>query len=176
MFKPRKFGIIGSLLKWLESYLTNRQQCVVIQGCKSTYQNIRACVPQGSVLGPLLFLMYINDICTGLTSIVQLYADDTSLFRIVRNRNITSAIGHMNSDLLIIQRWSQKWLVEVSTEKSVSMLISKKCVPTQTLPVSYGNTNLENVIHHKHLGLWFDTKLSWSYHTENMLSPRSGLI
>ena len=173
MFKLRKLGIIGSLLKWLESYLTNRQQCVVIQGCKSTYQNIMAGVPQGSVLGPLLFLMYINDICTGLTSIVQLYADDTSLFRIVRNRNITSAIGHMNSDLLMIQRWSQQWLVEVSTEKSVSMLISKKCVPTQMLPVSYGNANLENVIHHKHLGLWFDTKLSWSYHIENICAVAS---
>ena len=85
-------------------------------------------------MGPLLFLIYINDICKKLKSIVQLYADDTSLFRVVKNRNIISAVNDINNDPLVIQEWSQQWLVQVSIEKSVYMLISKKKYP------NYGRT------------------------------------
>ena len=150
LFKLNKIGIKGNLLKWIEHYLYKRQQCVVIQGHRSTYRQIFAGIPQGSVLGPLLFLIYINDICNGLKSMVQLYADDTSLFQIVRNRNIISAVNQMNLDLAIIKRWSDQWLVEVSTEKSVFMLISKKSIPTRTLPIVYGTDTLDKVEHHKH--------------------------
>ena len=87
-------------------------------------------------MGPLLFLIYINDICTHLKSIVQLYADDTSIFRVVRNRNALSAVNDMNSDLLAIQRWCKQWLVEVNTEKSVTMFISRKVNPTHVDPVT----------------------------------------
>ena len=71
-----------------------------------------------------------------------------------------SAVLHINNDLNTIYRWAHQWLVEVSIEKSVSMLISRKQIPTQTLPVKYGNVALLNVEQHKHLGLWLDTKLS----------------
>ena len=71
LFKLDKIGIKGTLHKWLSSYLSNRQQCVLIQGHRSRYRYIQAGVPQGSVLGPLLFLIYINDICCHLKSMVQ---------------------------------------------------------------------------------------------------------
>ena len=167
-YKLDNIGIRGSLLKWLTNYLSNRQQCVVIQGRKSSYKYIHAGVPQGSVLGPLLFLVYINDICSGVKSIVQLYADDTSLFHVIKNRNIISAVNAINDDLLVIQRWSHQWLVEVSTDKSVTMIISRKSIPTGRQPVIFGNNPLKNVCNHKHLGLWFDTKLSWSYHIDQI--------
>ena len=135
IFKLEKIEISGSLIKWLENYLYCRQQCVVIQCQKSAYRHIYAGIPQGSVLGPLLFLIYINDICKQLKSIVQLYADDTSLFRVVKNRNIISAVNDINNDLLVIQEWSKQWIVQVSIEKSVSMLISKKNIPTLIAPI-----------------------------------------
>jgi hypothetical protein len=87
LFKLNKIGIRGSLHKWLSSYLSDRQQRVVIQGHKSRYRPINAGVAQGSVMGPLLFLIYINDICDNIKSIVQLYADDTQIFRVVNCRN-----------------------------------------------------------------------------------------
>ena len=80
LFKLRQNGIDGKLLQWLNSYLTNRKQKVTLKSCASTIKSILAGVPQGSVLGPLLFLVYINDIAKQLLSSTQLFADDSSLF------------------------------------------------------------------------------------------------
>ena len=124
-------------------------------------------------MGPLLFLIYINDMCTHLKSIVQLYADDISIFRVVRNRNALSAVNDMNSDLLAIQRWRKQWLVEVNTEKSVTMFISRKMNPTHVDPVTLDGVELQKVENHKHLGLCFDSKLTWSYHIEQMCDKAS---
>ena len=80
LFKLRQNGIDGKLLRWLNSYLTNRKQKVTLKSCASTIKSILAGVPQGSVLGPLLFLVYINDIAKQLLSLTRLFADDSSLF------------------------------------------------------------------------------------------------
>ena len=77
MHKLHSVGISGHLLKWFEHYLSDRQQRVVINGKTSSYLN--AGVPQGSILGPLLFLVYINDIVSELNCNIRLFADDTSL-------------------------------------------------------------------------------------------------
>ena len=81
------YGIDGKLLKLLENYLTDRQQRVVLNGQTSSWQNIYAGVPQGSVLGQLLFLIYINDLPGELTSMCKIFADDTSLFSKVNDKS-----------------------------------------------------------------------------------------
>ena len=79
--KLGKIGIQGSLLKWLENYLTKRKQCTVANNITSSYRNITYGVPQGSVLGLLLFLIYVNDISNVITnSKISLYADDTVIY------------------------------------------------------------------------------------------------
>ena len=91
--KLKTIGIRGQLLKWLTDYLENRCQRVVINGVQSPWLTIKAGVPQGSILGPLLFLVYVNDIVTNITSDIYLYADDTILMRIVHRsspRHITA--------------------------------------------------------------------------------------
>jgi hypothetical protein len=75
-----KSGIQGKLLKWFENYLANRKQRVVLNGEGSTLREILAGVPQGSILGPLLFLIYINDITEAVTSNMKLYADDAIIY------------------------------------------------------------------------------------------------
>ena len=101
IFKLKTYGVEGNLLKLLENYLTDRQQRVVLNGQTSSWQNIYAGVPQGSVLGPLLFLIYINDLPDGLTSMCKIFADDTSLFSKVIDRNISNS--QLNSDLAKIK-------------------------------------------------------------------------
>ena len=87
----------GSLLSWLGSYLSNRRQRVTLPGTQSNWNYIHVGVPQGSILDPLLFLLYINDIVKDIKSNIRLFADDTSLFLVVENP--LSAAEILNSDL-----------------------------------------------------------------------------
>ena len=80
LYKLKTYGIDGQLLSLLENYLKNREQRVVLNGQTSEWRKIKSGVPQGSVLGPLLFLIYINDLPDGISSICKIFADDTSLF------------------------------------------------------------------------------------------------
>ena len=97
LFKLEQNGISGSLLKLMSSYLSKRKQRVVINGFASDFGEIKSGVPQGSVLGPLLFLVYINDLEEGIKSKVKFYADDTSLFSIVVDPVLSA--GELNQDL-----------------------------------------------------------------------------
>ncbi|CAB4045118.1 Hypothetical predicted protein, partial [Paramuricea clavata] len=97
LYKLKLIGVRDPLLSWFESYLLDRKQRVVIDGQFSQWKNINAGVPQGSVVGPLLFLVYINDITENLETNPILYADDTSLFDIVESPDITSVKS--NNDL-----------------------------------------------------------------------------
>ena len=91
IFKLKQNGIEGKLLSLFHNYLKNRKQRVVINSSESSWGDIKAGVPQGSVLGPLLFLVYINDLEDGIKSSVIFFADDTSLFSIVRDPLISAA-------------------------------------------------------------------------------------
>jgi hypothetical protein len=81
--KLKSIGIQGPLLSWIENYLLDRKQRVVINGCCSDWRNVCAGVPQGSILGPLFFIIYINDIVADINSSIKLFADDTNLYIIV---------------------------------------------------------------------------------------------
>ena len=109
-------GIRGQLLVWFSDYLSNRKQAVVLAGSKSDYLTTIAGVPQGSVLGPLLFLIYVNDIDVNIESIMKLFADDTSLYLCLDNPYIRAEI--LNSDLEKILDWAETWKVVFSQPKN----------------------------------------------------------
>ena len=90
IFKLKQDGISGNTLNLLSNFLRNRKQRVVLNGQTSSWADVSAGVPQGSILAPLLFLIYINDLADGLSSNAKLFADDTSLFSVVHNANITA--------------------------------------------------------------------------------------
>ena len=109
LFKLKQLGINGSLLCWISNYLENRKQRVFIGTSYSEFKNTTAGVPQGSVLGPLLFLLYINDIADNMLSIVRLFADDSSFS--VAASDINDIEGILNHDLCLVSKWSDQWLV-----------------------------------------------------------------
>ena len=107
LYKLRSMGISGDLYKLLENYLSGRLQRVVLNGQTSSWRPVLAGVPQGSILGPLLFLIYINDLPNELKSNAKLFADDTSLFTIVKDENESANI--LNNDLSLISKWAFNW-------------------------------------------------------------------
>ena len=109
-------GISGRLLRWFCDYLENRKQKVVLPGASSNWATITAGVPQGSILGPLLFLIYINDIVIDINSYIRLFADDTTLYIIVDTP--AQAAFTLKQDLVKISSWADKWLVSFNPKKN----------------------------------------------------------
>lgn len=164
LYKLRRAGITGSLLSWFSNYLQDRQQRVVLPGATSEWSPVRAGVPQGSILGPLLFLLYINDIVDNIKSSIRLFADDTSLYIVVDDP--TTAGVTLNSDLYKIQKWASEWLVKFNPAKSESILISRKQNKPYHPPLFMNYQQIQQVNSHKHLGLYFSNDGSWHEHIE----------
>ncbi len=109
--KLEQLGICGNLLKWLESYLGDRKQRVVIKGQMSETKSINASVPQGSILRPLLFLVYVNDLVDDLQTTPYLFADDTSLLATINPKNPPQTFETINNDLQTLSEWPSQWRV-----------------------------------------------------------------
>ena len=107
LYKLESISISGNLLSLFRSFLNDRYQRVVINGQHSDWAPILAGVPQGSILGLLLFLIYINDLPDNLNSLVKLFADDTSLFSTVHHPTLSAKI--LNNDLSRISQWAHRW-------------------------------------------------------------------
>ena len=123
-------------------------------------------MPQGSVLGPLLFLVYINDITENIDSHIKLFADDTSLF-ITIDSNEQEQTSQLNRDLAQISKWAETWLVSFNPTKTTSLYVTLK-KPKDHPPLFFDGHQLETVDTHKHLGITFNSNLSWKQHVDNI--------
>ena len=141
------------LNRWLESYPSNRKQRVVINGQTSGWINVGAGVSQGSFLSPLPFLTYINDIVRGIESPICLFADDTNLYISVGTLQL--AAESLNSDLLTINSCANDWLVDLNLNKTVSLLVSRKSIPTHHPPLYFNNVMIQETNSYEHVGLTF---------------------
>lgn len=160
--KLKYLGIEDPLFSWLRSYLFGRHQRVVLEGTYSEWKSTTAGVPQGSVLGPLLFLVYINDIVDNIHSQVFLYADDSMLLDIIDSPNETAE--KLNSDLSAVANWAKKWNVIMNASKTRSMIFSVKKIKPCHPPLLLNNEIIPDVTSHCHLGINLSTDLSWHNH------------
>ena len=162
IFKLKQNGICGSLIKLFESYLHNRKQRVVLNGSYSDYSIIESGVPQGSVLGPLLFLIYINDLERNIKSNIKFFADDTMLFSIVKDPTVSAA--DMNHDLDLICQWAHQWKMEFNpdpTKQATEVLFSCKKSSPRHPQLIFNGTAVARSNDQKHLGVILDPKLSF---------------
>ena len=162
----QSYGITGDLLHWLDDYVSDRKQKVVVNNECSNPNTVKAGVPQGSVLGPLLFLLYINDITDNLGSLARLFADDTSLSYFGRNYDIMKS--DINNDLSKLNEWAKLWLVDFNPKKTKALVISTSAVPH--LDLRFNGEPVEIVKTHKHLGLTFASDGNWTNHIDNIVN------
>ena len=159
------FGISGELLALFDSYLTHRRQRVVVDGVTSDWCPVKSGVPEGSILGPSLFLAFINDIPELLESNCLLYADDLKVFRTVTD---ASDMDELQNDLNRLHLWSQTWHVTLNPAKCFHLRITLR---TRPLPVRFhiGGTQLSLVTSMRDLGVIIDSKLNFSDHIDSIV-------
>ena len=127
LHKLHFYGISGPTLYWVKSFLSNRTQHVSINGSHSALANVTSGVPQGSVLGPVLFLLYINDITKQIQSNIRLFADDSIVYREIRS----PADHHiLQTDIQKLTDWSNKWQMNFNTSKCHLFTITHKPKPS----------------------------------------------
>ena len=151
--------------------MTNCQQRVLLNGQTSKWTNILAGVPQGSVLGLLLFLIYINDLPDGLKSICKIFVDGTSLYSEINDID-TSNID-INNDLVKISRWAHQWKMLSNpgiNKQATELYFSQRCAKSLPPLIIFNNDNVLTSPWQKHLGLVLDTKLSFSEHVNQKIS------
>ena len=162
--KLESIGFRGSLLSWVKNYLSERKQRVVINNSTSSWRDINAGVPQGSILGPLLFIVFINDILTDINSTMKLFADDTSLYLIVDDPQETAQT--LNDDLVKLHAWSTQWLGNFNPQKTETMTISRKLNNPHQPNLIMNNTIISTVTEHKHFGLQLSDDGNWNKHID----------
>lgn len=170
-------GVRGKALEWFTSYLSNRRQFVSLNDAKSGLQNVTCGVPQGSLLGPLLFLIYINDFqyCSDVFSFI-LFADDSNIF--LSHKNPQVLLQTVNIELSNIITWIHANKLSLNFQKTNYMLFSNsvKILPGNVL---FGGVAIDRVNSTKFLGLYIDDKLNWKIHVNNickLLSRNTGVI
>ena len=175
--KLSHIGVRGKALEWFRSYLSNRKQFVYLNEHESDFKEITCGVPQGSILGPLLFIIYINDFhkCTNSFSFIC-FADDTNLFFSHKNPDVL--VNTINAELLKVSEWIKANKLSLNLLKTNYILFSNSL---NSLPndITFDNTTIEQVTHTKFLGVLVDNKLSWKSHIENIcqtISRNIGVI
>ena len=165
-YKMKCKGIDGNLLKLMDSYLKDRKLRVVLDGAKSSWFNIFAGVPQGSILGPLLFLIYADDIVAELECDIHLYADDAVL--ITNYNNPVTAVDKVNRDLDRLHTWAETWYMAFNPTKTKYMVISNTDRPHPSLNLN--GVELDKVSSYPQLGLVLNEKMNWEDHINSAIT------
>ena len=121
--------ICGTTLRWIRSFLSGRTQKVILNGQESRTTKVSSGVPQGSVLGPLLFIIYINDMPNNIASNIKLYADDALLYRTIHSVTDTYILQH---DLDMLHQWASTWLMTFNPTKCEFLQLTKKNHPLKS--------------------------------------------
>ena len=166
--KLQYYGIRGNANDWFQSYLDNRQQFVSINGFKSDTKSLRHGVPQGSVLGPLLFLIYINDLNLAIeNSKVYHFADDTNLLHINDSPKQTEKC--LNRDLKSIHNWLLANKISLNDSKTEIIFFHKPNAPVPDVKIKINGTRLRHTSAIKYLGIYLDENLNGVYHSNILL-------
>ena len=161
LHKLEAYGINGEVLRWIKAFLTDREQTVCVNGEKSKSAPVLSGVPQGSVLGPLLFVLYINDLPEHVKSLVYLFADDTKIAHQVVKAEDAQQI---KEDLLALSKWSSTWLLQFNADKCHVLTLGNLENITHTEKYEINGEELEHVFEEKDLGVTLDFELKFEQH------------
>jgi hypothetical protein len=175
LLKLRQYGVIGQVLDWTQAFLSGRRQQVSVNGSKSTWQDVISGVPQGSVLGPVLFAVYINDLPRLASSTIKLFADDTKLYRRINNHQDSEKL---QQDINQLEKWSKEWLLKFHPNKCKVLRLGRK---PSTFAYTMTDNNgekitLEDTSMEKDLGVKIDNKLKFDEHIQSAAAKANQIV
>ncbi len=172
--KLNHFGINGVFSTWISNFLTDRKHRVIVSGATSNWHTPTSGIPQGSVLGPLLFVLFINDLPSVVSSKVFLFADDTKIMRPIHSESDHFAL---QQDLDALQVWSDKWLLKFHPDKYVVLTIGKNNTDFDySLTGNDDSKSLQHVQEVKDLGIVIDRSLSFNQHITIKINKANSMM
>ncbi len=177
--KLAKYGINGNELNWFKSYLHNRSQAVRVNSSLSDFKTYNTGIPQGSILGPLLFIIFVNCLPDIVTCKTVMYADDTSLM--CKAKNVDDLKVQLESNLKAVAQWFQANKLTLNTDKTKFMVFGTSHILDQfsDITVTFNDKVIEKVDVFKYLGIKFDSNMSWSSQIDYLsgnVSKRIGVV
>ena len=170
--KLSAYGIQGKTLLWIENFLADRTQKVVLDNVSSDEISVSSGVPQGSVIGPCLFLFYINDLPNSVSSSARLFADDTVVYRAIK---CAQDIQILQADLNSLETWAKNWQMDFNADKCQHIQFTRnRCKITSKYYLN--GTLLQNVKDIKYLGLTLTNDLKWNTHIQNISAKARGML
>ena len=167
LYKLENAGLTGNILNWIKDFLKNRKQKVTIQSSESDEVNVLSGVPQGSILGPLFFLVFINDLPNGIKSNCKMFADDTKLY------NKTENHLDLQQDINKLFNWSKNWQLDFNIDKCKILHFGRN---NPKINYFMNGIALNKVTEEKDIGVLFDSTLEFKSHVKNVSSEASKLI
>ena len=176
MIKVRSFGIEGSVANWIQDFITERRQRVCINDTKSNWVEVTSGVPQGSVLGPLLFVLFINDLPQAIDCMSMLYADDTKIYQAINNAKDAEIFQENIKELW---KWSVEWQLHFHPDKCHILHLGKSNM-NQRYYMGAGDTtphtHLKATMEEKDLGVVVDDQLKFSNHCDRIVNTANKLL
>ena len=171
--KLESYGIQGEILNWIKSFLQDRTQQVVVNGSTSNVAPVISGIPQGTVLGPVLFVIYINDLLDDISSDGLMFADDTKVYRQIAS--LDDAL-HLQDDLMKLENWSKTWLLQFNADKCHVLTLGKFEDIKHAHQYSLCNNELEHVSSEKDLGVTIDEELKFEEHIARKIQVANGIV
>ena len=172
LLKLQSYGISGRTHHWISQWLTKRAQRVIINGIESDYVRVISGVPQGTVLGPLMFLLYINDISENISSTIRLFADDCIVYRPIINSDDTNML---QKDLDEISNWACKWQLKFNVSKCVLLRVTRNHSQfTNSYILNNQTIQLSDAC--RYLGVTLNSTLTWNTHITNATNRATKML
>jgi len=162
LLKLNAYGVRGKIHEWISNFLNERKQQVRLGNSCSQWMDVKSGIPQGSVLGPILFLVFINDLPDVVCNITKLFADDTKIYKEISSENDAKSL---QTDINSLEKWSERWQIKFNASKCKCMHLGKGN-PEYCYKMGSDNATIEKTKEEKDLGVVFDNELRFTTHIQ----------